>query len=155
MNGTQPVPADSESAELLQPADRQLHRPSNGPQVIRFGFPTTRNLGFNPRRGQQGPSGLAVVTFVRRHSQRSFQRTAWNAANAGCHCWLVQQCLQCKQCKMQLNGDLDQLHQARASFQSAEVVNRSSYAIGVIRCLSKSRYSLSIHLRMVDRYSSD
>ena len=70
MNFAQPVPADSESAELLQPTDRPLHQPSNGPQVIRFGFPTTLNSGFNPRRGQQGSSGLAVVTLVSRHGPR-------------------------------------------------------------------------------------
>ena len=70
MNFTQPVPANSESAELLQPADGPLDRPTNGSQMIRFGFPTTGNSRFDPRCVQQGSTGRAVITLVSRHGPR-------------------------------------------------------------------------------------
>ena len=83
MNFAQPVPANSESAELLQPTDGPLDRPTNGSQMIQFGFPTTGNSRFDPRRGQQGSSGLAVVTLVSRHGPRRLSRAAWHALNPG------------------------------------------------------------------------
>ncbi len=82
VNFIESVPADPQSTELFDPNDRPFDRPACRSQRRALRFSSPGNACRNARPSQDPPSGMAVVTFVRCHTDRAVQRTSSLSTNS-------------------------------------------------------------------------
>ena len=75
MNLLQPIPANPQPAELFQPANRSFDRPAKASQRGVGAGAAVRDVGLDANSSEQLACRLAIVSFVRRHTQRSIEGT--------------------------------------------------------------------------------